>query len=161
MIFRFKQNMMFPLSPGERLAQIWNRVVEEVRTTSGGKVRAKVAEKPGVKVSALLVDPLPGEEDSCGTEHCNPCRRCTTKRKSCHKTTAGGMVYEGRCDTWGEVVGDGGNPPTSLHHGRTSWTLYTRMKSTRTGTRKRWRTTPSGNIRRSSIQRRGVNSPSG
>ena len=126
-----------PSSPGSRLAGIWKKVVEEVRMSSGGRVRATVVEKPGVKVSALLVDPLPGEDDFCGKDDCNPCTSGTTKRKSCHQSTTGGMVYEGKCDTCGEVVEDGREAPTSLYHGRTSRTLYTRVKEHEDGYRKK------------------------
>ena len=54
-----------PASPGGRLAECWRKVAEEVRVSSGGLVRATVVEQPGVRLSALLVDNLPGEQDLC------------------------------------------------------------------------------------------------
>ena len=33
--------------------------------SSGGLVKATVVEQPGVQLSALLVDNLPGEQDLC------------------------------------------------------------------------------------------------
>ena len=61
-----------PASPGGRLAECWRKVAEEVRVSSGGLVRATVVEQPGVRLSALLVDNMPGEQDLCNKLECNP-----------------------------------------------------------------------------------------
>ena len=45
------------------MAEKWKRVAEEVRISSGGKVRAAVIEQSGLPISALLVDPTHGEKD--------------------------------------------------------------------------------------------------
>ena len=37
-------------------------------------------------------------------------------------------MYEGRCDTCGEVVGEDGEEVVSLYHGRSSRCLYTRQR---------------------------------
>ena len=102
--------------------------MEEVRASSGGLVRATVVEQPGLKVSALLVDSLPGEEDTCGKQDCNPCRSGTTRRRSCHRSTRGGMVYWCKCDTCQEEGQEAGQEVVSLYHGRTSRCLYTCQK---------------------------------
>ena len=117
-----------PMSPGGRLAERWRRVVEEVRQSSGGLVRATVVEKPGIPISSLLVDSMPGELDDCGKPDCNPCVGGTTKRLSCHRSTRGGMVYHGQCTTCKEQGMGDGDPVLSYYHGRTSRCLYTRQK---------------------------------
>ena len=76
-----------PASPGGRLAERWRKVADQVRESSSGLVRATVVEQPGVKLSALLVDNLPGEQDCCSKPDCNPCRSGATKRLSCHRKT--------------------------------------------------------------------------
>ena len=91
-----------PISPGGRMAERWRRVVEEVRQSSNGLVRATVVEKPGVPISSLLVDSMPGESDNCGKQDCNPCAGGTTRRLSCHRSSRGGMVYHCHCTTCGE-----------------------------------------------------------
>ena len=105
---------------------------KEVRRSSGGLVRATVVEQPGVKVSALLVDSLPGEEDTRGKQDCNPCKSGNTRRRSCHRSTRGGMVYWCKCDTCqsqGQEAGqEAGQEVVSLYHGRTGRCLYSRQR---------------------------------
>ena len=120
-----------PISPGGRLAEKWRRVAEEVRVSSGGKVRPAVIEQSGLPISALLVDPTQGEEDFCGRADCNPCQTGTTRRMSCKRSGVGGMVYECQCLTCKEkVVQVQGReePICSKYHGRTARCLYTRQK---------------------------------
>ena len=120
-----------PMSPGGRLANIWKKIVEEVRVSSGGLVRAKVVEQAGVRISALLVDSSPGEVDQCGKPDCNPCKSGTTKRLSCHRSTRGGLVYKTVCDTCGE------RGLISCYHGRSGRCLYTRQREHQIGFEKR------------------------
>ena len=120
-----------PISPGGRLAEKWRRVAEEVRVSSGGKVRPAVIEQSGLPISALLVDPTQGEEDYCGRADCNPCQTGTTRRMSCHRSGVGGMVYSCQCSTCKEeVVQVQGRdePICSKYHGRSACCLYTRQK---------------------------------
>jgi hypothetical protein len=116
-----------PASPGGRLAERWRRVAEEVRASSGGLVRATVVEQPGMPLSALLVDSMPGETDLCAKPDCNPCRSGTTRRQSCHRSSLGGMVYHCVCRTC-QARGEDGGPLLSYYHGRTGRCLYTRQK---------------------------------
>jgi hypothetical protein len=117
-----------PASPGGRLAERWRQVAEEVRASSSGLVRATVVEQPGVRLSALLVDNLPGEQDLCRKPGCNPCRSGTTRRLSCHRQTRGGMVYSCCCLTCKEQGEAEGRERLALYHGRTSRCLVTRQK---------------------------------
>ena len=110
-----------PMSPGGRLATKWRGVMEEVRRSSGGKVRGYVAEQSGIPLSALLYSSQPGEADDCGKADCNPCRRGTTRRLSCRRVAKGGMVYSCTCLTC-QAAGD-----ESWYHGQTKTTLYTRQ----------------------------------
>ena len=93
-----------------------------------GLVKATVVEQPGVKVSALLVDSLPGEEDTCGKQDCNPCKSGNTRRRSCHRSSRGGMVYWCRCDSCQSEGQEAGQEVVSLYHGRTGRCLYSRQK---------------------------------
>ena len=121
--------MFCPASPGGRLAERWRRVLEEVRRSSGGLVRGTVVEQGGLPISALLVDPQPGEQDLCGKQDCNPCEAGTTRRMSCHRQTLGGMVYYCYCKTCKEMVHPQGVEETnSFYHGRCARCLYTRQK---------------------------------
>ena len=86
-------------SPGGRLAECCRKIDKEVRVSSGGLVKATVVEQPGVRLSALLVDNLPGEQDLCNKPECNTCKSGTTERLSCHRKTLGGMVYKCCCLT--------------------------------------------------------------
>ena len=61
-----------PITPGGRLAERWKRVAEEVRTSSNNKIRPKVVEQTGLPISALLVDPMQGEQDTCGKDEVQP-----------------------------------------------------------------------------------------
>jgi hypothetical protein len=116
-----------PMSPGGRLAARWKRVLEEMRVSSGGRVRGYVAEQSGVPLSALLYSAHLGEQDSCGQPDCNPCVRGTTQRLSCRRVTRGGLVYSCRCLTC-EERGEDDAKVESWYHGETSRTLYTRQK---------------------------------
>jgi hypothetical protein len=122
-----------PMSPGGRLAERWRRVAEEVRTSSGGLVRATVVEQPGMPLSALLVDNQPGETDLCAKPDCNPCRSGTTRRQSCHRSSLGGMVYHCVCQTCKARGEEDGQQVLSYYHGRTGRCLYTRQKEHLTG----------------------------
>ena len=125
-----------PMSPGGRLAERWKRVAEEVRISSGGKVRAAVIEQSGLPVSALLVDPTQGEKDHCGKDDCNPCQTGTTKKMSCHRSGVGGMVYSCTCLTCKEKVVqvDGKDEPIcSQYHGRSHRCLITRQNEHKAG----------------------------
>jgi hypothetical protein len=117
-----------PMSPGGRLAERWRRVAEEVRTSSGGLVRATIVEQPGMPISALLVNNQPGEPDQCSEPDCNPCQSGTTRRLSCHRSSSGGMVYNCVCRTCQIRGEEDGQPRLSFYHGRTSRCLYTRQK---------------------------------
>ena len=94
--------------------------MEEVRRSSGGRVRGFMAEQSGIPLSALLYASQPGEADDRGKADCNPCRRGTTHRLSCTKEARGGMVYSCTCLTCKEA-GD-----ESWYHGQTAKSLYTR-----------------------------------
>ena len=125
-----------PMSPGGRLAERWKKVAEEVRISSGGKVRAAVIEQSGLPVSALLVDPTQGEKDHCGKDDCNPCQTGTTKKMSCHRSGVGGMVYSCTCLTCKEKVVqvDGKDEPIcSQYHGRSHRCLITRQNEHKAG----------------------------
>jgi hypothetical protein len=117
-----------PASPGGRLAERWRKLVEEVRKSSGGLVRATVVEQPGLPLSALLVDNLPGEHDLCSRTDCNPYKSGTTKRLSCHRKTLGGMVYQCCCLTCKKRGEEEGQERLALYHGRTSRCFVTRQK---------------------------------
>ena len=120
-----------PISPGGRLAEKWRKVAEEVRVSSGGRVRPAVIEQTGLPISALLVDPTQGEEDYCGKADCNPCQTGTTRRMSCHRSGVGGMVYSCQCLKCKEkVVQVQGKeePICSKYHGRSARCLYSRQK---------------------------------
>jgi hypothetical protein len=126
-----------PASPGGRLAERWRQVAEEVRTSSGGLVRATVVEQTGVPLSALLVDPLPGGQDLCEKPDCNPCRTGTTRRLSCHRSSLGGCVYNCLCITCKAKGEEDGRERMSYYHGRTSRCLYTRQREHFEGLAKR------------------------
>ena len=99
--------------------------------SSNGKVRPIVIEKPGLPVSALLVDPLQGELDDCGKPDCNPCVSGTTRHLSCRRSGVGGLVYNCFCVTCkskGRGEEDNQDKPLlSYYHGRTARCLYTRQ----------------------------------
>ena len=116
-----------PMSPGGRLATKWRGVMEEVRRSSGGKVRGYVAEQSGIPLSALLYSSQPGEADNCGKADCNPCRRGTTRRLSCRRVARGGQVYSCTCLTC-KAAGD-----ESWYHGQTKATLYSRQNQHTSG----------------------------
>ena len=118
-----------PSSPGGRLAEKWKQVVEEMRESSGGLIKAYVAEKTGVPISALLFNNQLGENDTCGKLDCNPCLRGTTKKLSCRKVSRGGMVYACNCLNCKQAV----EVKESWYHGRTARTLYTRQGEHITG----------------------------
>jgi hypothetical protein len=115
------------MSPGGRLAARWRRVLEEMRVSSGGRVRGYVAEQSGVPLAALLYSSQPGEQDSCGQADCNPCSRGTTRRLAYRRVSRGGLVYSCRCLTYEEREEDDVKVE-SWYHGETSRTLYTRQK---------------------------------
>ena len=119
--------MFCPASPGGRLAERWRRVLEEVRRSSGGLVRATVVEQPGVPLSALLVDSSPGEQDLCEKPDCNPCITGTTKRLSCHRPSLGGMVYSCLCLTCKDRGEAEDRELVSMYHGRCNRVFYTRQ----------------------------------
>ena len=110
-----------PMSPGGRLAAMWRGVMEEVRRSSGGRVKGYVAEQLGIPLSALLYTSQPGETDDCGKVDCNPCRRGTTCRLSCRRVARGGLVYSCTCLTCKEAGEE------SWYHGQTAKSLYTRQ----------------------------------
>ena len=117
------------MSPGGKLASRWRNTLEQVRTSSGGRVRGYVAEQSGVPLSALLYSSQPGEQDKCGKADCNPCQHNTTKRLSCRRVTRGGQVYSCRCITCEQqVVEEGEEKLESWYHGETSRTLYSRQQ---------------------------------
>ena len=110
-----------PMSSGGRLASKWKKVLEEVRKSSGGRVRGYVAERSGVPLSALLYNNQPGEVDDCGKADCNPCRRGTTRRLSCRRVTRGGLVYSCTCLTCKQQGVE------SWYHGASRRTFYRRQ----------------------------------
>jgi hypothetical protein len=114
------------MSPGGKLAARWRSTLEQVRVSSGGRVRGYVAEQSGIPLSALLYSSQPGEQDSCGRADCNPCVRGTTRRLDCRRVTRGGLVYACHCLTC-ELGGEGEEKVESWYHGETSRTLYTRQ----------------------------------
>ena len=119
-----------PITPGGRLAERWKRVAEEVRTSSNNKIRPKVVEQTGLPISALLVDPMQGEQDTCGKDDCNPCQSGTSKKMSCRRSSLGGMVYNVQCMICKDII-DPDHPDENvkcLYHGRTCRCLYTRQK---------------------------------
>ena len=124
-----------PISPGNRLAERWKRVAEEVRLNSGGKLRPTVIEQTGLPISALLVNPMQGELDDCGKEDCNPCQSGTTRKLSCRRSSLGGMVYGCEC----MICRENENPAKpgerlkSMYHGRTCRCLYSRQREHNTG----------------------------
>ena len=118
-----------PSSPGGRLAEKWKQVVEEMRESSGGLIKAYVAEKTGIPISALLFNNQLGEKDTCGKLDCNPCLKGTTKKLSCRKVSRGGMVYACNCLNCKQAV----EVKESWYHGRTARTLYTRQGEHITG----------------------------
>jgi hypothetical protein len=126
-----------PMSPGGKLAARWRKTLEQVRVSSGGRVRGYVAEQSGVPLSALLYSSQPGEQDSCGQADCNPCARGTTRRLSCRRVARGGMVYSCECITCKERGVAEGTRIQSWYHGETSRTLYTRQKEHYTGLQSR------------------------
>ena len=81
-----------PITPGGRLAERWKRVAEEVRASSNNKIRPKVVEQTGLPISALLVDPMQGEQDTCGKDDCNLVRVVRVR-----KCPAGEAVWEEWC----------------------------------------------------------------
>ena len=115
------------MSPGGKLATRWRNTLEQVRTSSGGRVRGYVAEQSGVPLSALLYSSQPGEQDRCGRADCNPCQHSTTQRLACRKVTRGGQVYSCHCVTCEELEGEGDQKLESWYHGETSRTLYSRQ----------------------------------
>ena len=62
-----------PKSPGGKLAAQWGNTLEQVNTSSGGRVCGYVAKQSGVPLSAMLYSFQPGEQDKCGKADCNPC----------------------------------------------------------------------------------------
>ena len=124
-----------PITPGGRLAERWKRVAEEVRRSSGGKIRPTVMEQTGLPISALLVNPLQGELDYCGKDDCNPCQSGTTRQLSCRRSSLGGMVYNCQCMICNE--NDNPNKPDetikSWYHGRSCRCLYSRQKEHNSG----------------------------
>ena len=124
-----------PITPGGRLAERWKRVAEEVRASSNNKIRPKVVEQTGLPISALLVDPMQGEQDTCGKDDCNPCQNGTSKKMSCRRSSLGGMVYNVQCMICKDII-DPDRPDENikcLYHGRTCRCLYTRQKEHNSG----------------------------
>ena len=115
------------MTPGGRLAEKWRQVVEEVKRGSGGEVKAKVVEQGGVPMHALLVKPLPLQEDCCSKANCQSCLGGQTKHQNCHQATLGGVGYELECQTCKE---DG---KAAVYHGETSRTFLTRSNEHMTG----------------------------
>ena len=124
-----------PITPGGRLAERWKRVVEEVRQNSGGKLKPTVIEQTGLPISALLVDPMQGEQDFCGKDDCNPCKSGTSRHMSCRRSGLGGMVYGCQCLICKETENPEKPDQTikSWYHGRTHRCLYSRQKEHNSG----------------------------
>ena len=124
-----------PITPGGRLAERWKRVAEEVRLSSGGKLKPTIIEQTGLPISALLVNPMQGELDDCGKEDCNPCQSGTTRQLSCRRSSLGGLVYSCEC----MICKETDNPVKpderikSLYHGRSCRCLYSRQKEHKMG----------------------------
>ena len=124
-----------PITPGGRLAERWKRVAEEVRQSSGGKIRPMVIEQTGLPISALLVDPMQGEQDFCDKDDCNPCRNGTSRHMSCRRSSLGGMVYGCQC----MICNENENPDQpdetikSWYHGRSCRCLYSRQREHNSG----------------------------
>ena len=116
------------MSPVGKLAARWKGTLEQVRISSGGRVRGYVAEQSGVPLSALLYSSQPGEKDSCGRADCNPCQHGTTKQLACRRVTRGGQVYSCRCITCEEMGEEREEKLESWYHGETSRTLYSRQQ---------------------------------
>ena len=95
------------MSPGGKLTARWRKTLEQVRISSGGRVRGYVAEQSGVPLSALLYSSQPGEQDSCGRADSNPCQHSTTKQLACRRVTRGGQVYSCHCITCEQMGGEG------------------------------------------------------
>ena len=119
------------MTPGGKLADRWRKVVEEVRVSSGGGVRARVVEQGGVPLHSVLGKMLPVDGDVCSKEDCEPCLGRQSKHQSCHKVTLGGVGYEQKCMICKE------KGKVALYHGESSRTLYTRSKEHYTGYTKR------------------------
>ena len=92
-----------------------------MRISSNNKIRPKVVEQTGLPISALLVDPMQGEQDTCGKDDCNPCQSGTSKKMSCRRSSLGGMVYNLQCMICKDII-DPNRPDENikcLYHGRT------------------------------------------
>ena len=111
-----------PISPGGRLADKWRRIVEDVRASTGGEVRAKVIEQAGVPLHSMLGKAVPRCEDLCSKADCQPCLGKQTKHQSCHRGALGGVGYEQECLLCKE------QGKVALYHGESGRTLYTRSK---------------------------------
>ena len=112
-----------PCTPNSKLFQRWKKVAEEVAESSRGRVKAKIVEQAGTPLKTLLCKSAPKEDNTCHAEDCHVCNSDTTRRFACRKMSPGGMGYEVQCMT---CLHD--NRRTSLYHGETSRTLYTRSK---------------------------------
>ena len=120
-----------PITPGDRLAEKWKKVAEEMRVSTGGEVCAKVVEQGGVPIHTVLVKPMPQQGDICTKGDCIPCRSGQTKNQSCHKGAIGGVGYEQQCLICLE------DQKVAIYHGESSRTLYTRSKEHCAGLRQK------------------------
>jgi TRAP-type C4-dicarboxylate transport system substrate-binding protein len=80
------------LHKGGRLAERWKKVAEEVRQSSGGKIKLKVIEQTGLPISALLVDPMQCKESKTSVRKPSVILAETAQVGTCH---ADGAVWEG------------------------------------------------------------------
>ena len=94
-----------------------------------------VVEQTVLPISALLVDPMQGEQDFCDKDDCNPCRNGTSRKMSCRRSSLGGMVYGCQCMKCDE--NDNPDRPDetikSWYHGRSCRCLYSRQKEHNSG----------------------------
>ena len=77
----------------------------------------------GTSIRSILCKSAPKEETTCGSEECSVCTSESNKRLCCRKATKGGVGYDIQCM---ECLENGNT--TSVYHGETSRTLYTRAK---------------------------------
>ena len=110
-----------PYTENSELLRRWRKVAEDIRIQSKERIKPKIIEQGGTSLKSILCNPSP-KEDNCEDPECHMCSSDGNQGLACRTTSRGGIGYQIQCMECSR------NGKTSVYHGETSRTLYTRMK---------------------------------
>ena len=110
-----------PCTPNSELLHRWRKVADNIKQQTNDMIRPKIIEQGGTSLKSILCKSAP-KETNCNDTDCLVCSCDSNKGLECRKTSRGGIGYEIQC------MECDANGKTSLYHGETSRTLYTRIK---------------------------------